>query len=108
MIKKGDVALIKSEKALLEIGFTEEAIEKRKEFIGKFVVDTVITNMKFFYIKGDKKYLKWYDDMIIKDTSNNNSKFVEKIKNYCNKYCVFNHSCPKECPLIEIKELLVE
>lgn len=35
-MKKGDRVLVKTRKELLETGYTEEEINSRKQFIGKF------------------------------------------------------------------------
>lgn len=104
----GDRVLVKTREELLKTGYTEEEINSRKQFIGKFaIVSSIITTTSggFFYIRHDKKSLKWFKDMI-SEGSSSIKYFTDKIKNYCNNYCI--QECSDECPLKDIKDILNE
>lgn len=63
----GDIVLIKTEEEFINAGYSKEAVQERKQFIGKFaIVSSIITTTSggFFYIRYDKKSLKWFKDMI--------------------------------------------
>lgn len=105
-MKIGDIILIKTEKELIKAGYSNEAIQERKQFIGKFaIVSSIITTTSggFFYIRHDKKSLKWFKDMI---SENNIDCFINRVKNYCNNYCI--HECSDECPFKDIKDIFNE
>lgn len=98
----GDIVLIKTEEEFINAGYSKEAVQERKQFIGKFaIVSSIITTTSggFFYIRHDKKSLKWFKDMI-----SDIKCFTNKIKNYCNNYCI--QECSDECPLKDVKDIL--
>lgn len=104
----GDIVLIKTEEEFISAGYSKEAVQERKQFIGKFaIVSSIITTTSggFFYIRHDKKSLKWFKDMI-SERSSSIKYFTDKIKNYCNNYCI--QECSDECPLKDIKDILNE
>lgn len=105
-MKRGDIILIKTEKEFIEAGYSNKEIQERKQFVGKFaIVDSIITTTSggFFYLKNDKKFLKWFKDMI---SEGRIDCFTDRVKIYCNKYCV--HECSNECPFRDIKDIFNE
>lgn len=104
----GDRVLVKTRKELLETGYTEEEVNSRKQFIGKFATISDIIesySIESYNFKGDKNNLKWYNDMLKEDCVGYMS---DTIKDYCDNYCIYEGECPEDnCTLFKIKNALM-
>ena len=103
-MKKGDKVLVKTREELIETGYTNEEVNRREQFLGKFAVigESIESfSIEFYSFIGDKNNLRWYNDMLKDDTIGYMS---DRIKCFCDM-CI--HKClEKDCPLFDIKKSL--